>query len=46
MEGRVIGFLTLDSATPGFFTAQHAEQLPRSPTRPRSPCATRSFTTR
>jgi PAS domain S-box-containing protein len=27
MEGRVIGFLTLDSATPGFFTAQHAEQL-------------------
>ncbi len=27
IEGHVIGFITLDSATPGFFTGKHAEQL-------------------
>ena len=27
VKGRVLGFLNLDSATPGFFTAAHAERL-------------------
>ncbi len=27
LEGQVVGFLNLDSATPGFFTAEHAERL-------------------